>query len=308
MGTVTLATHATGRLVRITCAFTLATQPTDTRVRVWRTNPADGSITRLRLSRGAWVGSSFYVQSGDFPLKSVNAVGGSPIAAPTGGSWSIAFVDTEPPQNTACTYGFEVYDKADSSVKDSGTSAALSTQVNLSSDFFYDLAALGRGTAVNVSEWRETTVEGRSSVGQSVVGSGAVVMSTTDAQPTSSLTIATLTATEAAKVRGMLRQGGPVYALSPQKPASYGYAGPIYFSVTSWSERRPSNLAVEASRIFQLDCQHVTPPGATYGNGPSAQAAVTSWGTLWSTFSVETWSVVNGIDGMPAAYPSGTAK
>jgi hypothetical protein len=307
MGTVTLATHATGRLVRVTCGFTLATQPTDTRVRVWRTNPADGSVTRLRLSRGAWKDVA-WVKTGDFPLKGVTDSGGAVRTAPTGGTWSIAFVDPEPPQNTAVTYGFEVYDKSDGSVKDSGTSSALVTQVNLASDYLYDLAALGRGMGVNVTDWRETTVNGRSSVGQSVFGSGAVVMSSIEALPTSNLTLATLTAGDAAKLRGILRKGGPVFALSPQKPATYGYAGPVYFSVTAWSEVRPSALVNEAARTFRLECQHVTPPGATYGSGPAAQSTVTSWATLWSTFSVESWSVVNGVDGLPFSYPTGTAK
>ena len=116
----------------------------------------------------------------------------------------------------------------------------------------------------------------------------------------------TTTSADAAKLRGVLRKGGPVYALSPSTPGTYGYSGPVYFAVTEWSEARAVNLARESARIFTLSCQHVTPPVAAYGL--TAQAAVTSWGTAWSSFAVESWSIVDGEGGLPVAYPTGSAK
>jgi hypothetical protein len=296
MASITTALHTSKALVRLTCSF--ATADTGSTVRIYRTIPG-GGLARLRLSRGVIVvttGSISQVATvTDFPVSALTAVAGVYSG--------VVFIDPEPPQGVIPSYTLEVRNAAGTLV-DSSTAAAAPSAPSMGADFLYDLSSLARGIPINVSDFSEVNVEVKSSVSSTLNGSSPIVGLDIPSYPSFNLELTTLTDTEARNMRGLLRYGGPCYALSPLT-LSYGFDGPVYFAITGYRESRLSKLGNQSPRRWELTCQQVTPPAAYYSDAAGARAASTAWSDFYTLYAAESWSVVNSTDGFAAAYPVG---
>lgn len=303
MATVTLALHATKRLVKLTCAFT--TSDVNSTIRAYRTIPGGGT-TRLRLTRGAVAGWSsgyfegVYTTIRDFPVAGISHTGSSYTG--------VVLLDPEPPQGVSPSYYIEVRNAAGTLV-DSSSPVALSGAPDLGGDFLYDLSSIGRGITTVVNEFSELGVDVKSSVAPTLSGVSPIVGLDAPNFPQFNLELTTMTDVEARNMRGLLRYGGPTYALSPQT-LSYGFDGPVYFAVTGYREQRLSKLGLPSERRWTLACQQVAAPAAYYGSEQALSGATLSstWSTLYTGFAAETWSVVSGDGGHPAAYPVGSVS
>lgn len=300
MATVSVANHASGALVRLTCAFT--TPDTGSKIAAFRTVPGGGT-TRLRLTRGVIVGgSSLYsglVTPTDFPVAGFT---------PSGSSYSgVILLDAEPPQGVVPSYYIEVRNSVGTLV-DSSTATAAPVAPSMGGDFLYDLSRLARGMVVNVTEFNEVATAAKTVVSTPLGGSSGVVGLDLVGLPSFTLKLATLTLTEARNLRGLLRVGGPVYALSP-KTLGYGFDGPVYFAVTDFRESRATNLGAETARLWTLSCQQVQAPGSYFGAYPGNGATVASaWSSFFTSYAAESFGVVNGNLGHPYAYPTGVVS
>lgn len=297
MATITPALHASGHIVRLTCGFFTADNAST--LKVFRRVGASGPVSRLRLTRGTYIGTPEYgslVYTGDPLVTNLTNVSGTYSG--------VTILDPEPPQSSGVQYSLEVYSSSGTLV-DSAAFTTLAATPSRGGDFLYDLRTLARGMVVNVGDWRELETAVRSEVSIPNAGLGAVAGVDRVGLPSFSLDLVTTTATEAQSLRGLLRFGGPSYALSPQT-LGYGFSGPVYFAVTGFSESRVTRLGSESSRLWSLDCQVVLPPAALYRTASNVASLVSAWGTFYTGYVAETFSFIDGSSGVPASYPSGT--
>jgi hypothetical protein len=296
MATLSVATHATKQIIRLTLGFT--TSDTGSVIRAYRTTPS-GSKTRLRLSRGVIVGNASYgglVIGTDLPVAGFT---------PTGFVYSgITVLDPEPPQGVVCGYSFVVIDST-GSVVDSSSIVNAPTACDMGGDFFYDLSKFGRGVTTNVLEFNQLSTSIKTDVNVVLAGGGPTASVDLVGLPSFRLRLGTFSDTEAAAMRGLLRLGGPIYALSPES-LSYGFEGPVYFAITGFNESRAVNLGAEVTRLWEIDCQQVNAPGAYYGTLTNAAVIANGWATTYLGYAVEAYGVVNGGAGHAVAYPVGS--
>jgi hypothetical protein len=294
MGTLSVAVHGTGQIVKLTCGFT--TPDTGSVIRAYRTT-SSGAKTRLRLTRGGIVGDATYgglVINTDLPV-----VGFTPV----GSTYSnVVILDPEPPQGVTCTYSFVVVNSSGATVD--SASAVTPSAPSMGGDFLYDLSGYGRGVVTNVLEFNRLTTSIKSDVNLLLNGAGPTVSVNIANLPSFSLRLGTFSDAEAAAIRGLFRLGGPIYALSP-RTLTYGFEGPVYFAVTDYTESRATNLGAEVTRIFEINCQQVYPPGSYYRTLAYAATISAAWSSFYSSYAAETFSVIDGIAGHPVSYPVG---